>query len=104
MISRDALRRLAHANRELAAVGEDDVRLYTTPPRGPDHSALARRQTLLWADPKKRLDVARRMYAWRLGEVLPHCDILRGSEGARMKEILPPCRRARRYALERAVL
>jgi CRISPR associated protein Cas1 len=33
--------------------------------------------------------VARRMYAWRLGEVLPHRDIavLRGIEGARVKEI-----------------
>jgi CRISP-associated protein Cas1 len=32
--------------------------------------------------------VARRMYAWRLGEVLPHRDIavLRGIEGARVKE------------------
>jgi CRISPR-associated protein Cas1 len=33
--------------------------------------------------------VARRMYAWRLGEVLPHRDIavLRGIEGSRMKEV-----------------
>lgn len=88
MVSHDALRLLARANTALAAVGEDGVRLYTAPPLGPDHSALARRQALLWADPKKRVDVARRMYAWRLGEVLPHRDItvLRGIEGARMKE------------------
>ena len=35
------------------------------------------------------MTVARRMYAWRLGEVLPHRDIavLRGIEGARVEEI-----------------
>jgi CRISPR-associated protein Cas1 len=88
MVSHDALRLLARANTALAAVGEDGVRLYTAPPLGPDRSALARSQARLWADTKKRVDVARRMYAWRLGEVLPHRDIavLRGIEGARMKE------------------
>ncbi len=62
--------------------------MYTAPPLLPDRSALARRQATVWAEPKKRLDIARRMYAWRLGEVLPHRDIavLRGIEGARMKE------------------
>lgn len=87
-VSHDALRLLARADTALAAVGEDGVRLYTAPPLGPDRSALARRQATLWADPVRRLDVARRMYAWRLGEVLPHRDIavLRGIEGARMKE------------------
>ena len=36
---------------------------------------------------RSRLRLARRMYAWRLGEVLPEQDIsiLRGIEGARMK-------------------
>ncbi|APH60053.1 type I-E CRISPR-associated endonuclease Cas1e [Granulibacter bethesdensis] len=88
-VSHDALRLLARADTALAAVGEDGVRLYTAPPLGPDRSAVARRQAILWADPQKRVDVARRMYAWRLGEVLPHRDItvLRGIEGARMKEI-----------------
>lgn len=87
-VSHDALRLLARANTALAAVGEDGVRCYTAPPLLPDSSALARRQAMAWADPTKRVDVARRMYAWRLGEVLPHRDItvLRGIEGARMKE------------------
>ena len=72
----------------MAAVGEGGIRFYTAPPLGPDRSELARVQARLWADPTKRVDVARRMYAWRLGEVLPHRDIavLRGIEGARMKE------------------
>nr|WP_321525626.1 type I-E CRISPR-associated endonuclease Cas1e [uncultured Cohaesibacter sp.] len=87
-VSHDALRLLARANTALAAVGEDGVRCYTAPPLMPDQSVIARNQARLWADEKKRLDVARRMYAWRLGEVLPHRDIavLRGIEGARMKE------------------
>lgn len=87
-VSHDALRLLARANTALAAVGEDGVRCYTAPPLLPDRSALARRQALLWADPVKRVDTARRLYAWRLGEVLPHRDltVLRGIEGARMKE------------------
>lgn len=87
-VSHDALRLLAHARTALAAVGEDGVRLYTAPPLIPDRSGLARRQAMLWADEGARIKVARRMYAWRLGEVLPHrrLDVLRGIEGARVKE------------------
>ena len=86
-VSHDALRLLAYARTALAAVGEDGVRFYTAPPLIPDRSGLARHQARLWADEKRRIDTARRMYAWRLGEVLPHrsLDVLRGIEGARMK-------------------
>ena len=87
-VSHDALRLLAHARTALAAVGEDGVRLYTAPPLIPDRSGLARIQARHWAVDRSRLAIARRMYAWRLGEVLPHrsLDVLRGIEGARMKE------------------
>ena len=87
-VSHDALRLLAHARTALAAVGEDGVRLYTAPPLIPDRSGLARRQAMHWANENKRLNIARRMYAWRLGKVLPHrsLEVLRGIEGARMKE------------------
>jgi len=87
-VSHDALRLLAHARTALAAVGEDGVRLYTAPPLIPDRSGLARVQARLWADEGLRLTTARKMYAWRLGEILPHrrLDVLRGIEGARMKE------------------
>lgn len=87
-ISHDALRLLARHGTLMAAVGEGGVRLYTAPPMGPDRSELARRQAGLWANPETRVEVARRMYAWRLDEVLPQRDIaaLRGIEGARMKE------------------
>ena len=89
-VSHDALRLLARHGTGLSAIGEDGVRLYTAQPLMPDHSALARAQTRAWADAKgARMVVARRMYAWRLGELLPHRDIavLRGIEGARVKEI-----------------
>jgi CRISPR-associated protein Cas1 len=90
MVSHDALRLLARHGTGLAAIGADGVRFYTAPPLLPDTSALARRQVQAWADTKDgRLAVARRMYALRLGEVLPHRDIavLRGIEGARVKEV-----------------
>lgn len=87
-VSHDALRLLAHARTALAAVGEDGVRLYTAPPLIPDRSGLARIQARMWADEDMRITIARRMYALRLGEVLPHrsLDVLRGIEGARVKE------------------
>lgn len=87
-VSHDALRLIAHARTALAAVGEDGVRIYTAPPMIPDRSGLARVQARLWADDDLRLMTARRMYAMRFGEVLPHRDlnVLRGIEGARMKE------------------
>ncbi len=96
-ISHDALRLLARHGTGLSAIGQDGVRIYTAPPIGQDDSRLARLQAQAWADTRTgtkvtarsgRLDIARRLYAWRLGEVLPHKDIavLRGIEGARMKE------------------
>lgn len=87
-ITHDVLRLCGSHGTGLVAVGEDGVRLYSAPPRGPDQSALARRQAMLWADPDERNGVARAMYALRLGERLPRRDIaaLRGIEGARMRE------------------
>ncbi|MBF0423173.1 MAG: type I-E CRISPR-associated endonuclease Cas1 [Magnetococcales bacterium] len=89
-ISHDALRLLARHGTGLIAVGEDGVRMYSAPPLGPGDSALARRHAMVWATgSKERIRLARRMYAWRLGEILPvkgDIAILRGMEGARMKE------------------
>ena len=88
-VSHDALRLCARHGTCLVAVGENGVRAYTAPPLGPDHSAVARRQAKLWADPEKRLALARRLYAWRMGDVLPHRELeaLRGIEGARMRAL-----------------
>lgn len=87
-VTHDALRLLARHNTGLAAVGEDGVRFYTAPPLLPDASEVARRQARAWADPAVRVQIARRMFAWRLGEIVPaeNLDVLRGIEGSRMKE------------------
>ena len=89
-ISHDALRLLARHGTAMAAVGDDGVRCYTAPPIMPDSSALARRQVTLWSDLRRgRLLVARRMYARRLGVIMPHRDIavLRGIEGSRVRSL-----------------
>lgn len=86
-VTHDALRLLARHGTLLAAVGMDGVRSYTAPPLLPDRSDVARRQAELWGNPRRRISVARHMYALRLGEVLPHRDLdtLRGIEGSRVK-------------------
>jgi CRISPR-associated protein Cas1 len=86
-VTHDALRLLARHGTLMAAVGVDGVRSYTAPPMMPDRSDIARRQAELWGNPRRRISVARHMYALRLGEVLPHRDLdtLRGIEGSRVK-------------------
>ena len=87
-VSHDALRLMARHGTALVAVGADGVRCYTAPPLMPDTSDIARRQMRAWGDPTgSRITIARKMYALRLGEVLPHqsLDALRGIEGSRMK-------------------
>jgi len=87
-LTQDVLRLCARHGTLISAVGEGGVKSYTAPPMGQGRSDVARRHAERWADPKQRLDTARRLYAWRFGRVLPHRDIetLRGIEGARMKE------------------
>lgn len=86
-VTQDSLRLLARHGTLMAAVGEDGVRSYTALPLLPDRSDVARRQAELWGNPRRRISVARHMYALRLGEVLPHRDLdtLRGIEGTRVK-------------------
>jgi CRISPR-associated protein Cas1 len=88
-VSHDALRLLARHGTGLVVTGEDGVRFYASMPFGQDESALAREQVRLWADETTRRLVTRRMYAWRLGEVVPAADldVLRGIEGARVKAL-----------------
>ncbi len=88
-VSHDALRLLARHGTGLVVTGEEGVRCYASMPFGQDESALARQQVRLWANERTRTQVARRMYAWRLGEVLPSEDlnVLRGIEGARVKTL-----------------
>lgn len=87
-VTHDVLRLCASHGTGIVATGEGGTRFFASAPFGPNHSARARRHARMWADPERRLQAARRMYAWRLGEVFPTADIavLRGMEGARMKE------------------
>lgn len=88
-VSHDALRLLARHGTGLVAVGADGVRCYASMPAGPDRSEVARQQVRAWADERgERIEVARRMYAIRMGTVVPHADlaVLRGIEGHRVKE------------------
>ncbi len=99
-VSHDALRLLARHGTGLVATGDGGVRMYASMPFGPDRSRLARRQTELWSDPDERRHIARRMYALRLGEVLPdkNLNVLRGIEGSRVKAVYQ--RLASQYGIE----
>lgn len=99
-VTHDVLRILARHGTLLAAVGEGGVKYYSAPPMGQQRSDVARAHARLWTDEDSRLRVARRMYAYRFGEVLPHKDIsvLRGMEGGRLRESYHIV--ARRYGVE----
>lgn len=100
-VSHDALRLMARHGTALIAVGEDGVRCYTAPPLMPDSSEIARRQMRAWGDAAgSRITIARRMYAMRLGELVPHTeiDVLRGIEGARMRQTYKNL--AQRYGIQ----
>ena len=98
-ITHDALRLCARHGTGVMAVGEDGVRHYASMPFGPDDSALARRQVRHWSHPDRKVEVARRMYALRFGEILPVRDLnaLRGIEGSRVKTMYR--RLAERYGI-----
>jgi CRISPR-associated protein Cas1 len=82
------LRILARHGTLLAAVGQGGVKYYTAPPMGAGRSRVARAHARLWADEDARIQVARRMYGYRFQSAFPRDDIavLRGMEGARIKE------------------
>jgi CRISPR-associated protein Cas1 len=87
-LTHDVLRLCARHGTLIVAVGEGGVKSYTAPPMGQGRSDVARRHAERWADPKARLETARRLFAWRFGRQLPCREIetLRGIEGARMRE------------------
>ena len=92
VISHDALRLLARQQTGVLAVGSKGIRLYASSmPSGPDRSALARQQARLWSSKKTRIDIVRKMYAYRFDESLPEyardLSSLRGIEGKRIKKV-----------------
>lgn len=86
-VTHDAFRLMAIHGTALAIVGDGGVRLYTAPPLMAAESALARRQAVLWADQRSRMDVARKWFALRMGEIVATREIasLRGLEGIRVR-------------------
>lgn len=92
VVSHDALRLLARHQTGLLAVGSGGVRLYAVSmPFGPDRARRARHHAGLWCDHETRIDVAREMYAIRLGQEFPKhvrdLNTLRGIEGQRVKQV-----------------
>jgi CRISPR-associated protein Cas1 len=69
-------------------VGEGEERFYATG-AADRKSANLLHQARIWADPARRLDVVRRMYALRFGETMDtaidNLDALRGREGQRVR-------------------
>jgi CRISPR-associated protein Cas1 len=88
-MTHDVFRLCARHGTGLVFTGDDAVRHYASMPFGADSSRLARCQAVAWANQTSRTHVARKMYAFRLGELLPIEDIaaLRGIEGARVKAL-----------------
>jgi len=88
-VTHDVFRLCARHGTGVVFTGDDAVRFYASMPFGSDSSRLARRQVAAWANEASRTHMARRMYALRLGELLPADDIsaLRGIEGARVKTL-----------------
>ena len=87
-VTQDALRLMGFYGVALIATGADGVRRYTAPPLSTARAGLARQHATLWCDQNGKLMAARRLYAWRFGEILPHrnLDVLRGIEGGRVKK------------------
>jgi CRISP-associated protein Cas1 len=88
-LTHDVLRLCARHGTAIVFTGDDAVRHYASMPFGADSSRLARLQVTAWADPIIRTQLARKMYAIRLRELLPSEDIaaLRGIEGSRVKAL-----------------
>lgn len=89
-VTHDAMRILSLHGVGTLFVGTGGTRLYAESlPSPPDRADVARNHALIWADPERRIEVARRMYALRLGRQLPphlrNLDTLRGMEGARAR-------------------
>ena len=88
-LTHDVFRLCARHGTGLVFTGDDAVRHYASMPFGSDSSRLARLQVGAWTSESVRTVVVRKMYAFRLGELLPTDDIsaLRGIEGARVKTL-----------------
>lgn len=88
-ITHDTFRLVTRHGTGLLFVGEDGVRCYAMcAPWGADDSKWARKQVRLWADEAARVEVARRLFALRMGVVPRQRDLnaLRGAEASRARK------------------
>lgn len=88
-LSHRAMDILARNNCLVAWVGEEGVRMYAFATGGTHSSERLLRQARMVSDPRKRLEVVRRLYAKRFPEALdPKVTIeqLRGKEGHRVRQ------------------
>ena len=88
-VTHGAIRVLADNNCLVVWCGEESVRLYACGLGGTRSAARLIRQAQLVSDPESRLQVVRRMYAKRLGEIPPAdatIEQIRGMEGQRVRQ------------------
>lgn len=91
-ISHAAVSALASVDCSIVWLGEEGVRFYASGRGKTEHAKRTEQQARLWADPKSRERVARRMYAIRFGElgeaIAESATIaqLRGYEGQKVAE------------------
>lgn len=96
-ISHAAIQNLAKHGCLVAWTGEEGVRFYASGTGETRSSANLLRQASAWADPHRRLAVAKRMYRQRFREKLPEgltLQQLRGREGVRVREAYAQASRA----------
>ena len=87
-VSHLAMRTLADHGCSVIWTGDSGVRFYASGTGETRHTRYLERQAMLWADPRSRLRVARKMYQMRFpGENVASLSMeqLRGREGARVK-------------------
>lgn len=87
-VTHRAMQALAEMNCLAVWSGECGTRLYAHGTGGTGHANRLRRQARIWADPGKHMQVVRRMYEIRFGEVIPEdlgIQQIRGREGMRVR-------------------
>lgn len=89
-VTHAAIRACSQSNTPVCWIGEDGMRFYAFGTTPTHDNERARRQAELYASPKKRLEIARRMFSRRFPEPVvseARIDDLRGMEGRRVKTL-----------------
>ena len=87
-VTHAAMKACADSNTPVCWIGEDGMRFYVTGITPNHYNTMPRKHATIWADKKKRAEVARRMFARRFpGVEVEQYSIkeLRGMEGLRVR-------------------